>query len=92
MNVGRHDGSQLTGSEAGLSGRLVLWTAEAERLEWRSAGAIARFPTALEDRNDITYGWMALLGGGEWPVPFSCGQVAGPSDTYGLRIRLPPAD
>ncbi len=84
-------GTHLLGSEAGWCGRLVLWTAEAKSLEWRKIGEVARFPTPLGNRNDITYGWMAPVGGGEWLVTFYCGQVAGPSDIYGLRLRLPPA-
>lgn len=74
----------------GLLGRVVLWTAEAKELKWKRLGEVARFPRTLGQRRDITYAWMAPLGGGEWFTVFYCGQVHGPSDIYGLRMRVQP--
>jgi len=72
----------------GLLGRVVLWTAEAKALQWKRLGEVVRFPRALGQRRDITYAWMAPLGGEEWFAVFYCGQVHGPSDIYGLKLRL----
>lgn len=72
-----------------LLGRVVLWTAEAKDLKWRQFGEVARFPRALGQRRDITYAWMAPLGRDEWFAVFYCGQVHGPSDIYGLKLRVP---
>ncbi len=73
----------------GLLGRVVLWTAEAKELKWKRLGEVARFPRTLGQRRDITYAWMTPLGGGEWFTVFYCGLVHGPSDIYGLKMRIP---
>ena len=72
----------------GLLGRVVLWTAEAKELKWQRLGVVARFPRTLGQRRDITYAWMAPLGGDNWFTVFYCGLVHGPSDIYGLRMRI----
>jgi len=73
---------------AELLGRVVLWTADARRLQWKKLGEVARFPKQLGDRRDITYAWMAPLGGDAWYVVFYCGRTRGPSDIFGLTIHL----
>lgn len=73
----------------GLLGRVVLWTAEAKELKWKRLGEVVRFPRTLGQRRDITYAWMTPLGNDEWFTVFYCGQVHGPADIYGLKMRIP---
>jgi len=72
-----------------LYGRIVLYEADANDLEWKRIGDVARFPVELGDRRDITYAWMTHLGDNRWYVVFYCGEVRGPSDIYGLTMEIP---
>jgi hypothetical protein len=74
-----------------LPGRIVLWTADAGRLDWRRRGVVVEFPETLAPRNDITYPWMVPLEGNDWFLVFYCGRPRGPSAIYGMRLTIPAA-
>lgn len=72
-----------------LYGRIDLYAADAKALAWAKVGTVANFPRALGPRSDLTYGWMAPLGGRKWFAVFYCGTPRGPSDVYGLTVEVP---
>jgi len=75
--------------QGGILGRIVLWEAHAQELNWRKIGEIAQFPEKLKDRKDITYPWMAPMGDNQWFIVFYCGKTRGASDLYGLKVQIP---
>lgn len=85
--------SQRFSADAGndLYGRIDLYAADAKKLEWEKVGTVAKFPRTLRERGDLTYGWMAPLGGRKWYAVFYCGKHRGANDIYGLEFEVPAA-
>lgn len=73
----------------GLNGRIDLYAADIKKLDWKQIGAIAKFPRALGERSDLTYGWMTPMGGNKWYAVFYCGKARGGNDIYGLEFAIP---
>ena len=72
-----------------LPGRVYLWSADANTLDWKRLGTVVEFPETLGDRNDFSYPWMTHLEGDDWFVVFYCGQSKGPNSIYGMRMTIP---
>lgn len=77
------------GANTNLKGRVVLWTADAESLQWKKLGSLVRFPTSLGARGEITYPWITHLDGDQWFGVFYCGKSRGASDIYGWKFQIP---
>ncbi|MCO6048074.1 glycoside hydrolase [Aeoliella sp. ICT_H6.2] len=69
-----------------LIGRIVLYEANSQQLNWTPVGEVARFPKDLGRRKDITYAWMTPVENGRWLAVFYCGEARGSSDIYGLNF------
>jgi hypothetical protein len=80
------------GAPQDLLGRIVLYEAEADELDWKKVGEVARFPKELGARRDFSYAWMTPLDSHRWYVVFYCGQSRGPCDIYGLEAEFKKAE
>jgi hypothetical protein len=71
-------------------GKIWLWSARLDKLEWNREGLVARFPSRSQWRAaDYGYPWMAHLGGREWLLVFYGGEHAGPNSLWGMKLRVP---
>lgn len=71
-------------------GRIRLWSARLDTLDWRPEGVVATFPSRTQfPKGDYTYPWMTPLGGRDWFVVFYGGLGDGPNSIWGLKLRTP---
>jgi hypothetical protein len=71
-------------------GKIWLWSAQLDKMEWRKEGLVASFPSRATYKDaDYSYPWMAQLTDREWFLVFYGGTYSGPNSIWGMRLRLP---
>ncbi len=68
-------------------GRIYLWSADAQKLDWQRRGLVVANPKADMQLNDWTYPWMTPLGDGTWFLVFYAGNPRGANSIYGLTLK-----
>lgn len=77
----------MRGVEGPTKGRIYLWTADAQRLDWQRLGLVAALPNEVETHDDWSYPWMTPLGNGQWFVVFYSGRHTGANSIYGMTLQ-----
>ena len=73
-------------------GRIYLWTADANTLQWKREGLVVSIPKAATGLSDWSYPWMTPLNGKSWFLVFYAGHNTGSNSIWGMTIELPRRD
>jgi hypothetical protein len=65
-------------------GRVYLWTADAQQLDWQRQGVVVSIPATAANLADWSYPWMTPVGDGQWMLAFYAGSSRGANSIYGM--------
>lgn len=80
----------IRGRDGDTRGRVYLWTADTETLDWKQDRAVVSIPADAERLSDWSYPWMTPLGEGKWILAFYAGASRGPNSIYTVTWGLDP--